>query len=134
MKRSIVLAAAIVPLCWACTEKPATTAAGQSRAPAVEVLGEPVDCILVSRIRNTRVHDDFTIDFHMTGGDVFRNTLPDRCPRLGFEESFAYEANTGNLCSIDMISVIQRGAAGAGPRCRLGQFVPVKLVDAPAGS
>jgi hypothetical protein len=134
MKLSIVLAAAIVPLCCACTEKPETTAAGQSRAPAVEVLGEPVTCVLISRIRNTRVHDDFTIDFHMTGGDVFRNTLPNRCPQLGFEERFAYEANTGNLCSVDMISVIQTGAAGRGPRCRLGQFVPVKLVDTPSGN
>ena len=89
MKRSIVLAAAIVPLCCGCTDESPETAAPQSRAPAVEVLGEPVNCILISRIRNTRVHDDFTIDFHMTGGDVFRNTLPHRCPQLGFEERFA---------------------------------------------
>ncbi|HEU4651983.1 MAG TPA: hypothetical protein VFS49_11280 [Croceibacterium sp.] len=128
--RSLVLAAAIAPLCVACTdESPETTSAGQSRAPAVEVLGEPVNCILVSRIRNTRVHDDFTIDFVMTGGDIYRNTLPHRCPQLGFEERFGYEASTGNLCAIDMISVIQSGAAGHGPRCQLGQFVPVRYVE-----
>ena len=125
--RSLVLAAAIVPLCVACTEKPET--APQTRAPAVEVLGEPVSCILVSRIRNTRVHDDFTIDFVLTGGDIYRNTLPRRCPQLGFEERFAYEVSTGNLCAIDMISVIQSGAAGHGPRCQLGQFVPVRYVE-----
>lgn len=134
MKPSIALAAVILPLCACTDESPETASGGQSRAPTVEVLGEPINCILVSRIRNTRVHDDFTIDFHMTGGDVFRNTLPNRCPQLGFEERFAYEANTGNLCSVDMISVIVSGAAGRGPRCGLGQFVPVKLVEAGAAS
>jgi hypothetical protein len=134
MKPSLVLAAVVLPLC-ACTDESPEAAARQSRAPAVEVLGEPVNCILVSRIRTTRVHDDFTIDFHMPGNEVFRNTLPNRCPQLGFEERFAYEANTGNLCSVDMISVIQAGAAGRGPRCQLGQFVPVRLLDAaPAGN
>ncbi len=126
MKQALVLAAAIVPLCAACAEKPES--AGQSRAPAVEVLGEPVNCILASRIRNTVVHDDFTIDFHLTGGDVFRNTLPNRCPQLGFERRFAYEVSTGNLCSVDTIAVIQTGAGVRGPRCGLGQFVPVRVI------
>jgi hypothetical protein len=130
MKPSLVLAAVVLPLC-ACTDESPATTAPQSRAPAVEVLGEPVNCILVSRIRNTRVHDDFTIDFHLTGGDVYRNTLPNRCPNLGFEERFAYEASTGNLCSVDMISVITAGA-GRGPRCGLGQFVPVRLLPEPS--
>ena len=101
-----------------------------SKAPPVEVLGEPVDCITISRIRTTRVHDDYTIDFELPGKEIYRNTLPNRCPQLGFEESFAYEANTGQLCSIDMISVIQRGAAGRGPRCSLGKFVPVRYSNA----
>src|SRR6188768_78491 len=90
-----------------------------SKAPPVEVLGEPVDCVNTSRIRNTVVHDDYTIDFNLTGGDIYRNTLPNRCPQLGFEERFAYEANTGQLCSIDTIAVIQ-GNVGQGPRCGLG--------------
>ena len=126
MKRYIVLATAIAPLC-ACTDKPENSA--QVRAPAVEVLSEPVGCILTSRIRNTVVHDDFTIDFLMLGGEVFRNTLPNRCPQLGFEESFAYETSTGSLCSIDMISVLHSGV-GPGPRCALGPFVPVRYAEA----
>jgi hypothetical protein len=133
MKPSLVLAAMVLPLC-ACTDESPETAAPQTRAPPVEVLGVPANCILISRIRNTVVHDDFTIDFHLTGGDVYRNTLPNRCPQLGFEERFAYEANTGNLCSVDTISVIQSGAAGRGPRCGLGQFVPVRIVPAASGS
>ena len=52
------------------------------RAPAVEVVGEAENCIQTSRIQNTVVHDDYTIDFHLAGRDVYRNTLPVRCPGL----------------------------------------------------
>lgn len=128
-KRSIalpLLAAAALPL-MACTAE-----ADRERdvgAPAVQVIGEMENCIQTGRIRNTVVHDDYTIDFQMLGGEIYRNTLPARCPGLGFEERFAYEANTGQLCSIDTITVLQPGA-GRGPTCGLGQFVPVRYVDA----
>lgn len=95
------------------------------RAPAVEVAGPAVECVQTSRIRNTVVHDDYTIDFVMNGGDVYRNTLPARCPGLGFEEKFAYRVSTGQLCRIDTITVLRPGA-GQGPTCGLGQFVPVR--------
>ena len=39
-------------------------------APAAEIVGEPVRCIQTGRIDNTRVHDDYTIDFEMLGGDI----------------------------------------------------------------
>ena len=103
-----------------------------SKAPPVEVLGEPVSCVNTSRIRNTQVHDDYTIDFNLGGGEIYRNTLPNRCPNLGFEERFAYEVSTGQLCSIDTIAVIMGGAVGRGPRCALGKFVPVRYVEAAA--
>ena len=125
MKPSVSLVALVLPLC-ACAEEAETAA--DLRAPAVEVLGEPVSCILVSRIRNTVVHDDYTIDFQLIGGDTYRNTLPHRCPSLGFEESFAYEVSTDSLCAVDTISVIQRGAR-RGPHCGLGQFVPVRYAE-----
>ena len=121
----VALVALVLPLC-ACAEDAETTA--DVRAPAVEVLGEPVSCILVSRIRNTVVQDDFTIDFRMTDGDIYRNTLPHRCPSLGFEESFAYEVSTDSLCAVDMIAVIESGA-GRGPRCGLGPFAPVRYAE-----
>ena len=101
-----------------------------SKAPAVEVLGEPVNCVDISRIRNPVVYDDHTIDFHLSRGEIYRNTLPDRCSQLGVEKRFAYEASIGRLCSVETISVIQARAAGPATRCSLGKFVPVRYIEA----
>lgn len=93
-------------------------------------VGEPVNCISLNRIRRTRVHDDRTIDFHMNGGDIYRNTLPHRCSGLGFEESFSYETSLGRLCSTDIITVVRTGGGGmSGPSCGLGQFQPIELPE-----
>ena len=128
--RLSLIALAGLPLLAACAVE--TDREERIRAPAVEVVGEPERCLLVSRIQNTIVHDDYTIDFDMLGSEVYRNTLPNKCPTLGFEERFAYEVSTGQLCDLDHIHVIQSGAAGAGPVCSLGKFVPVRYVE-PAG-
>ncbi|CAN5215772.1 hypothetical protein BH10PSE12_BH10PSE12_26920 [soil metagenome] len=87
-------------------------------------VGEPVNCIMPSRVRSTRVLDERTIDFEMDGGDVYRNILPYSCPSLGFEERFSYKLSTSQLCSVDIITVLQIGGPGLrpGPSCGLGKF------------
>ncbi|QLC24847.1 hypothetical protein HFP57_07270 [Parasphingopyxis algicola] len=93
-------------------------------------VGEPVTCVALSQIRNTRVHDDRTIDFHMTGGRIYRNTLPRECNGLGFEEAFSYQTSLSRLCSTDIITVIRTGGGAiSGPSCGLGQFQPVEFPE-----
>jgi hypothetical protein len=84
-------------------------------------VGEPADCIQLARIDRTRVRDNRTIDFHMRGGEVYRNRLRHECPGLAFEDSFAYRTSTGRLCSVDLIAVNNRSGA-PGPSCALGPF------------
>jgi hypothetical protein len=100
-----------------------------SKAPAARVVGEGISCIPIVQIRSSRVHDDRTIDFDLGGGKVYRNTLPHSCPGLGFEEAFTYETSLSQLCSTDIIYVLQRlgGSLQRGAGCGLGQFVPVEL-------
>jgi hypothetical protein len=125
--RSIAAFAAALALA-ACANEDRPRAAAQTMVPA----GEPQNCVNIARIRNTNVIDDQTIDFVMTDGTVFRNTLPFRCPGLGFERAFSYSTSISQLCNVNTITVVQQGG---GPRrgatCGLGPFVPVKPAEAP---
>jgi hypothetical protein len=108
----------------------APVAAKPATVPMV-VTGPPVNCVNIRNIRSTKVIDDQTIDFHMSGNQIFRNTLPNRCPQLGFEQAFSYQTSISQLCSVDIITVIVQGS---GPRrgasCGLGKFTPVAATPA----
>ena len=91
----------------------------------IQPAGKPVDCIQPNLIRETRVRDDSTIDFYMTGGRVYRNRLPQSCPQLGFEERFGYETSINQLCNVDIIHVLYDSPPIRGASCGLGQFQPV---------
>ena len=109
----------------------ATTASAAPRdrqiPPAATPTGPAVDCVNLRSIRETRVHGDRTIDFHMGGNRVYRNTLPYACPSLGFEERFAYKTSLDRLCSVDIITVLQSPGISRGASCGLGKFQPVEL-------
>ncbi len=92
---------------------------------AIKPAGKPVDCVQTSRIRESRVRDDRTIDFYMLDGKVYRNTLPYKCPSLGFEERFSYTTTIGQLCSVDIIHVLHSPPSIPGAACGLGQFQPI---------
>ena len=64
----------------------------------------------------------------MRGGATYRNTLPGRCPGLGFEQRFAYRTTIDQLCSLDTITVLQSGSSIPGPTCGLGKFMPVTMI------
>jgi hypothetical protein len=104
----------------------------RNAVPLAEPDGKPVSCVQLSQIRSTSVHGDSTIDFHMAGGKVYRNTLPMSCPSLGFEERFAYKTSLSQLCSVDIITVLQSPGISPGPSCGLGEFQPVKLIKTAA--
>ncbi len=118
----VLLPSVLLPLALgACAQKP--PAAAQTMIPA----GDPQTCVQISQIRSTRVIDDQTIDFRMRNGTVLRNTLPNRCPGLGFERAFSYRTSIPQLCNVDIITVVvQGGGPQIGASCGLGQFVPVK--------
>ncbi len=99
--------------------------------PAVKIVGEPVNCIPRHIIRESRVRDDWTIDFQANGDRWYRNTLPNRCSGLGYERAFSYTTSISQLCNVDIITVISN-SGGPGPinrgACGLGMFTPVELV------
>ena len=84
-------------------------------------------CIALTSIARTEIVDDGTILFHMRNGDVYRNVLRHECPMLKNRDQFAYRVNAAQLCSTDLITVLDRNALGftRGPSCSLGSFEPV---------
>lgn len=104
--------------------------------PPVKVVGEGETCIRTQAIRQSKVRSDQVIDFEMRGGKVYRSTLPNRCPRLGFEEAFSYRTSINQLCKQDIIQVVTplAGQLDTGPSCGLGEFVPVEYVEDAKGS
>ena len=104
----------------------AAPAVARDRAvPPATPNGPAVDCISTINLRS-RVRSDQVIDFFV-GRKAYRNTLPNACPSLGFEERFAYRLQTTRLCSTDIVTVLQDPGLSRGAGCGLGQFQPVSL-------
>ena len=89
--------------------------------------GEPVTCLSLTSIRQVQVRSDQVIDFRV-GRKTYRNTLPYRCPGLGFERRYRHETRTNDICSHDTITVLT-GSAMPGATCGLGTFQPVTLAN-----
>lgn len=98
--------------------------------PAARAIGRAESCIPIVQIQESRVRDDWTIDFRTSGNRWYRNSLPHRCNSLGLERAFSYSTSLSQLCSTDIIHPLS--TVGGSPReigaCGLGQFVPVEMV------
>ncbi|MBC2777130.1 hypothetical protein [Parasphingopyxis marina] len=94
-------------------------------------IGTAERCIPLRQIRSTEVRDDQTIDFVMTGGRTYRNTMANRCGGLRFERAFSYSTSLSQLCSSDIITVLNRtgGAFMRGASCGLGEFTPIEFPE-----
>jgi hypothetical protein len=99
------------------------------QVPVATETGEPVSCIALQSIRESRVRSDSVIDFKTNDNKWYRNTLPHSCPSLGFEERFLYKTSLSQLCSVDVITVLYSGGSGvnSGASCGLGKFQPVSI-------
>ena len=97
-------------------------------SPAAKIVGEAENCIPLAQIRETRIRDDWTIDFISNGDRVWRNTLTSRCPGLKVNDGITYETSLTQLCNTDIVYVLETaGGLHRGPACGLGMFVPVEL-------
>jgi hypothetical protein len=95
--------------------------------PAATVIGAAQSCVSISQLSETRVRDDWTIDF-VLGNRVWRNALPSRCAGLKVNHAFGYETSLSQLCSTDIVYVLENvGGLRRGAACGLGEFVPVRL-------
>lgn len=108
---------------------PGATADRRDRVPAATPVGEARTCLPINQLRESRVRSDRVIDFYTPGRQVYRVTLPNACPNLGFEQRFSYETSLSQLCAQDIITVLFQGGGGLqrGASCGLAPFQPVRL-------
>ena len=128
MKPHALLCLALVPLALAaCSqegpgERPAVS-------PAARITGPAESCVPIVQFRETRIRDDWTIDFIRDNRRAWRVTMPQRCTGLKSADAFSYKTSLTQLCSNDIIRVLDRmgGDLHEGAGCGLGPFVPVEL-------
>ena len=131
-----LLAALPLTLAACAPADPAARAAAEAeRVPAVTVVGPAENCIERSQMRASIVRSDSVIDFEMVGGKVYRNTLRQRCPALGFERAITYETAINQLCTPQIVYALQNigGVPQRGAACALGEFVPVEYAKGKTG-
>ncbi|WP_339348036.1 hypothetical protein [uncultured Sphingomonas sp.] len=108
-------------------------ALGDARAPARDSVpaatpaGRPQSCIPIQSIRESLVRSDSVIDFRTNGNRIYRVTLPQGCPGLGFERRFSYATSLSQLCAQDIITVFSQSPPMRGASCGLAPFQPVTL-------
>lgn len=120
----------IIPAIALLSGSGAVALAGKKVAEPVRTVGEPKNCVTISQIRSTKVIDSRNIDFRMAGGKTYRNTLPQSCPGLKFEDRFSYRTSLNQLCSVDIVRVLhdQGGQLYEGAGCGLGKFQMVEKI------
>ncbi len=109
----------------------AAALSGKRTPEPVRAVGEPKSCVSIPHIRSTKVIDNSTIDFRMAGGKTYRNSLPQSCPGLKFEDRFSYRTSLSQLCNVDIVRVLhdQGGQLTEGAGCGLGKFQMVEKVS-----
>jgi hypothetical protein len=99
-------------------------------APEMRAVGEAKSCVNLRSIRSTNVVDNQTIDFKVDGGKTLRNVLPYSCPSLKMQDAFSYRTSLNQLCSVDVIRVLNNygGQLSEGAACGLGKFQQVEAI------
>ena len=99
--------------------------AGQSWAENKK--DENKECIPMTQIRDTKAIDDQTIVVYAGNDRAYKNQLPNKCNGLRHADSYKYETSQNRLCSLDVITILNRhgGDLSRGVSCGLGKFEPI---------
>jgi hypothetical protein len=98
---------------------------------AEDTQAESEHCIPLQQIRKLQVLDNRHIVFQMQMGKNYLNTLPRACPGLRRDKPVMYKTSITQLCSLDIINVLESYGGGyqAGAGCGLGVFTPASDGD-----
>ena len=101
-----------------------------SAALAGRVAGKPVNCISLRDIRSSQIIDGTAIVYDTGGGRLYVNRPRIAAESLDSDDILVTKTHGSQLCSLDTISLIDRGSQMHDGFVGLGQFVPYTRVKA----
>jgi len=100
-----------------------------ARATAGRVAGAPIDCITLRDIRSSRIIDRTAIVYEMSGGRVYVNHPESGASSLDSNDILVTDTHSPQLCSIDIVRLVDNGSHFPSGSIGLGKFVPWTKTD-----
>lgn len=91
------------------------------------VAGEPVDCIYTPRVMSTRVYDKTAIVYD-AGRTIYVNRPASGASALNDNDILVTQPTSSQLCSVDIVRLIDRSGGFFRGSIGLGEFVPYTKV------
>lgn len=122
---TLALGAALLASAPAIAKQDRATAAEAklTKALAGRVAGKPVNCITLSNIRSSTIYDKTAI-LYDAGGKLYVNRPRSGASSLDSDSILVTKTIGSQLCSIDMVRLIDRTARFPTGFVSLGEFVP----------
>lgn len=127
MRKLLTLTAGALLIGGAAQAKPADREAELARALDGRVAGEPVQCIDLHRIRSSRVISGTAI-LYDAGNVVYVNRPDNGADQLNQWSTLVTRTSSTRLCSIDTVTLLDRGSQSFSGVVFLGDFVPYRRV------
>jgi hypothetical protein len=108
--------------------EPADREAELARALEGRVVGPPVDCVDLRRIRSSRMIPDTAI-LYDAGHTIYVNRPRAGADSLNQWDTIVTRTPTGRLCSIDSVTLVDLPSNSMTGVVLLGEFVPYRRVD-----
>lgn len=94
-----------------------------AKALAGRIEGKPVDCVSITQIRSSEIIDRTAILYTANNGTIYVNR-PNGANFLDDDDILVSEPSNGQMCSIDIVRLVDRGSRMPGGSIGLNKFVP----------
>ena len=126
MNRSILLLLSGVLLAsgTVANAKPQTPDAQLARAIEGRVAGKPQDCLMQRDIRSSRIIDGKAIVYETANGTIYVNEPDSGASSLRRDYVLVTDTHSDQLCSVDIVRLLDSGTHMQAGSVGLGKFVP----------
>jgi hypothetical protein len=132
MRKLNTLLAGTLMLGGVAQAKPQDHEAELARAIQGRVAGEPVQCIDLHRVRNSRIIPDTAIIYD-AGSVIYVNRPENGADQLNQWDTMVTRTSTTQLCNVDTVTMIDRASHNFTGVVFLGDFVPYRRVRTSSG-